>query len=148
MPFDTFKQLHIEQKCMKLIQAYEKIIGRFLSMKHVLTCCRNYSTITVIFNNLLEMVSNVRSFVKFLVEENNKDFIIRPGCFNHQPSVRGLDFFASDLGALLETIRHSIANKSVHENDKYNVLFELVHSIYNLLKHFQTKYTSHIYNEM
>ena len=148
MPFNTFKQLHIEQKCMKLIQAYEKIIGCFLSMKHVLTCCRNYYTITVIFNNLLEMVSNVRSFVKFLVEENNEDFIIRPGCFNHQPSVRGLDFLASDLGMLLEIIRYSIANKSVHENDKYNVLFELAHSIYNLLKHFQTKYTSRIYNEM
>ena len=94
------------------------------------------------------MVSNVRSFVKFLVEENNEDFIIRPGCFNHQPSVCGLDFLASDLGVLLETIRHSIANKSVHENDKYNVLFELAHSIYSLLKRFQTKYTSCIYNEM
>ena len=63
------------------------------------------------------MVSNVRSFVKFLVEENNEDFIIRPGCFNHQPSVRSPDFLASDLGTLLETIHHSIANKSVHEND-------------------------------
>ena len=94
------------------------------------------------------MVSNVRSFVKFLVEENNEDFIIRPGCFNHQPSVCGLDFLASDLGALLETISYSITNKSVNENDKYDVLFELAHSIYNLLKCFQTKYTLRIYNEM
>ena len=55
---------------------------------------------------------------KFLIEDENDDFIIRPDCFHHLPSVSGLDFLTSDLGMLLDTICHSITNRTVHENEK------------------------------
>lgn len=147
MPFEVFKQLQLEQKRIKLVQAYEKVIKRYLSMKHVFTCCRNYFTVRAIFENLLEMVSNIRAFVKFLMEENNDDFIVRPPCASHRPSVSGLDYLSSDLGFILKKICYSIDLKKVNEHEKYNVLFELAHSIYNLLKRFQSKYTSPIHNE-
>ena len=148
MPFDSFKQLLLEQKRIKLVQAYEKIFKRYLSMKHVFTCCRNIWTITDIFRNLLEMVSNIRSFVKFLIEENNDDFIVVPPCSTHKPSVHGLDYLTADLGFILKKITSSIEHKQVHDHEKYNVLFELAHSVYKLLKRFHSKYTSPIHSEV
>ena len=147
MPFQTFKELHLGQKRIKLVEAYEKIFKRYLSMKHVLTCCRNFFTVRAIFVNLLEMVCNIRAFVKFLMEENNDDFIVQPACATHRPSVHGLDYLASDLGFILQGITSAINRKDVHEHQKYDVLFELAHSVYNLLKRFHSKYTSRIYNE-
>ena len=148
MPFNVFQQLLLEQKRIKLIQAYEKIFERYLSMKHVLTCCRNIFTVRTIFVNLLEMVSNIRVFVKHLMEEDNEDFIVRPPCSKQQPSVHGLDYLSADLAFILQKISSCIQDKHVHEHQKYDVLFELAHSIYNLLKRFESKYTSRIFNEV
>ena len=66
----------------------------------------------------------------------------------HQPSVGYLAYLSVDFGRFLEQIHHSITCKSIHDHEKYDTLFELAHSVYNLLKHFQTRYTLCIYNEM
>ena len=147
MPFNIFKGLNIEQKCLKLIYALDKIICCFGSIKHVFTCCHNYFVVTSIFSNLLEMVSNICSFVKFLIEEENDEFDVNPACYKHAPSVYGLDYLTKDLRYILNKIHFALEMKNVHEHQKYDILFELLHSIYVLLKWFKIRYTSKIFNE-
>ena len=147
MTLDIFKGLNIEQKRLKLIYALDKIICHFESIKHVLTCCCNYFVVTSIYANLLEMVKNVRSFVKSLMEEDNDDFDVNPACYKHAPSVYGLDYLTEDLRSILNKIRFVLEMKNVHEHAKYNILFELSHSIYGILKRFKSKYTSKIFDE-
>ena len=161
MTLDIFKGLNIEQKCLKLIYALDKIISHFESIKHVFTCCHNYFVVTSIYANLLEMVKNVHSFVKSLIEmvknvhsfvkslmeEDNDDFDVNLACYKNAPSVYGLDYLTQDLHSILNKIRLALEMKIVHAHTKYNILFELSHSIYGILKWFQNKYTSKIFDE-
>ena len=147
MTLDIFKGLNIEQKRLKLIYALDKIISRFESIKHVFTCCHNYFVVTSIYANLLEMVKNVCSFVKSLMEEDNDDFDVNLACYKNALSVYGLDYLTQDLHSILNKIRLVLKMKIVHTHAKYDILFELLHSIYGILKRFQNKYMSKIFDE-
>ena len=127
MTLDISKGLNTEQKRLKLIYALDKIISRFESIKHVFTCCCNYFVVTSIYANLLEMVKNVHSFVKSLMEEDNDDFNVNPACYKNAPSVYGLDYLTQDLHSILNKIRLALKMKIVHAHAKYDILFELSH---------------------
>ena len=144
MTLDIFKGLNIEHKCLKLIYALDKIICHFESIKHVFTCCHNYFVVTSIYANLLEMVKNVCSFVKSLMEEDNEDFDVNLACYKNAPSVYGLDYLTEDLHSILNKIHLALEMKIVHEHTQYDILFELSHSIYGILKWFQSTHLKYL----
>ena len=79
--------------------------------------------------------------------EETEEIEERPACFNYVPSMGGLDFLVNDFQLLLDLIIQSLNSRTIYDHAKFYVLFELVHSLYSLLKSFRTKYVSKIYNE-
>ena len=91
MPFEKFRLLPEDTKIQKLIIAYEKIAHRAARDKWIFKCCRNYDLVEEIYDAFLDMMCNIRSFVYFLLEDD--DIESKPGCSGRNASVSGLDFF-------------------------------------------------------
>ena len=91
------------------------------------------------------MIINTRGFLFNLLEDDEIDE--KPACYKHAPSIRGLDYLVKDFQYLLDLIIKSVRERRFYEHAKLNVLFELAHSLYNLLESFCKKYISNIYNE-
>ena len=89
---------------------------------------------------------NTWGFLKFLFE-GIEDIDERPTCFKHQPLIGGLDFLITDFQLLLDLVINSLESRVIYDHTKFNVLFELAHALYNLLKSFRTRYVSKIFNE-
>ena len=145
MPFFTFRRLFAEAKWLKLIEAFGKINRKFARIKWLFMCCRNYSLVKTIYYNTLDMIINTRGFLFNLLEDDEIDE--KPACHKHAPSIHGLDYLVKDFQYLLDLIIKSVAKRRIYEHAKLNVLFELVHSLYNLLESFCKKYISNIYNK-
>ena len=92
------------------------------------------------------MVLNTRSFIKNILEDD-EEFDERPACYGHQPSIGGLDYLVTDFQFVIDFIINSIKKRLIYDHSKFDVLFELAHSLYNLLETFRSKYISKIYNE-
>ena len=91
------------------------------------------------------MIINTRGFLFNLLEDDELDEKL--ACYKHVPSIHGLDYLVKDFQYLLDLIIKSVKERRIYEHAKLNVLFELVHSLYNLLESFRKKYISNIYNE-
>ena len=98
-----------------------------------------------IYYNTLDMIINTRGFLFNLLEDDEIDEKL--ACYKHTPSIRGLDYLVEDFQYLLDLIIKSVKERRIYEHAKLNVLFELAHSLYNLLESFHKKYISNIYNE-
>lgn len=146
MPFSTFQQLVSEAKRLKLISAFEKIDTKFQKSKWIFKCCRNIIMIEEIYLNFLEMDFNTRGFVKGLMEDS-EDIEEKPACFHHNPSVNALDYLVTDFQMLIDLIIQSLKSKVIYNHAKFDVLFELAHSVYQLLNLFRRRYISRISNE-
>ena len=92
------------------------------------------------------MVMNTLGFLKFLFE-GIEDIDERPTCFKHKPSISGLDFLVTDFQLLLDLVIQSLESRVIYDHAMFNVLFELAHALYNLLKSFHTRYVSKIFNK-
>ena len=145
MPFSIFKTLFVEAKWLKLNSAFRKINNKFSNSKWISKCCRNYTAVETIYSNMLEMVINTCCFLQNILE--GQDIEEHPACFKHTPSMGGLDYLVTDFQFLLDLVIKSLDSRVVFDHTKYNVLFELAHSLYTLLNSFHTRYISHIYNE-
>ena len=91
------------------------------------------------------MIINTRSFLLNLLEDDEIDE--KPACHKHAPSIRCLDYLVKDFQYLLDLIIKSVKERKIYDHAKLNVLFELAHSLYNLLESFRKKYISNIYNK-
>ena len=145
MPFSTFYHLFAETKRLKLIQVFDKINHKFGHNKWLFTCCRNYDSVKTIYHNMLDMVTNMRCFLKNLLSVDDIDD--KPACHKHTPSMYGLDYLVKDFQYLLDLIIESVETRAIYEHAKFNVLFELAHSLNNLLENFHSRYISKMFNE-
>ena len=145
MPFSIFKTLFVEAKWLKLISVFQKINNKFSNSKWIFKCCRNYTAVETIYSNMLEMVINTRCFLWNILE--GQDIEEHPACFKHMPSMGRLDYLVTDFQFLLDLVIKSLDSRVVYDHMKYNVLFELAHSLYTLLNSFCICYISRIYNE-
>ena len=59
----------------------------------------------------------------------------------------GLDYLVKDFQYLLDLIIESVETRAIYEHAKFNVLFELAHSLNNLLESFRSRYISKMFNE-
>ena len=59
----------------------------------------------------------------------------------------GLDYLVKDFQYLLDLIIKSVDNRTIYEHVQFDVLFELAHSVNNLLDTFCKKYISKTFNE-
>ena len=94
---------------------------------------------------MLDMVSNARSFMSNLLED--EEFDSKVACLKHKPSIHGLDYLVKEFQNLLDVIINSLESRVIYDHDKFNVLFELAHSLNNLLDRFRERYISKHYNE-
>ena len=124
----------------------KKLNNKFSENKWIFKCCRNINWVKDIYQNTLDMVMNTRGFLKFLFE-GIEDIDKRPTCFKHKPSIGSLDFLVTDFQLLLDLVIKSLESRVIYDHAKFNVLFELAHALYNLLKSFHTRYVSKIFNE-
>ena len=92
------------------------------------------------------MVVHTRGFVKFLLEDT-EDIEEKPACFRHTPSIGGLDYLVTDFQMLLDLLIKSLDDSIIYDHGKFDILFELAHSLYELLKSFHKRYISRVYNE-
>ena len=146
MPFETFQRLFAEAKRVKLNYAFDKINKKFSENKWIFKCCQNINWVEDIYQSTLDMVMNTRGFLKFLFE-GIEDIDERPACFKHKPSICSLDFLITDFQLLLDLVINLLESRVIYDHAKFNVLFELAHALYNLLKSFRTQYVSKIFNE-
>ena len=145
MPFSTFRHLFAETRRLKLIQAFDKINHKFACNKWLFTCCRNYDSVKTIYYNMLDVVINTHCFIKNLLTDDDIDD--KPTCHQHAPSMHGLDYLVKDFQYLLDVIFESVETRAIYEHAKFNVLFELAHSLNNLLESFCSRYISKTFNE-
>ena len=92
------------------------------------------------------MVINTCACLKCIFE-GVEDIDEKPACHKHKPSMRGLDFLVTDFQLLLDLIVKSLDSRVIYDHEKYNILFELAHRLYNLLKCFRTRYISCVSNK-
>ena len=86
----------------------------------------------------MELMCNIRSFAYFLLDD--EDIESRPACFSHVPSVGGMDFLVTDLELMLYVFYTSLSSYAIRSGEKLHVMFELSHTINNLLKVFEKRY--------
>ena len=146
MPFSVFSSLFIEVKRVKLMYAFGKINTKFTESKWIFKCCRNEKYVKDIYYNTLDMVINTCACLKCIFE-GVEDIDEKPACYKHKPSMRGLDFLVTDFQLLLDLIVKSLDSRVIYDHEKYNILFELAHCLYNLLKCFHTRYISCVSKE-
>ena len=139
MPFEKFKLLPEDTKIQKLIIAYKKIAIHAAHDKWIFKCCRNYDLVEEIYNAFLDMMSNIRLFVYFLLEDD--DIESQPACSGCKASVSGLDFLVTDLEVLLDVFYRSLASFEICGHEKLDVMFELSHTVNGLLRSFEQKYS-------
>ena len=147
MPFATFKSLVAEAKGIKLNYAFGKINNKFSQSKWIFKCCQNMKYVTEIYYNMLDMVINTCCFLKFIFEEI-EDIETMPVCRKHNPSIHGLDYMVTDIQLLLDLVLKALDSRVFYDHPKFNIMFELAHSLYDLLKSFQTRYVSRTYNKI
>ena len=139
MPFKKFRLLPEDTKIQKLIIAYEKIAIRAARDKWIFKCCGNYDLVEEIYDAFLDMMSNIHSFVYFLLEDD--DIESKPACSGRKASVSGLDFLVTDLEVLLDVFYRGLASFEIRDHEKLNVMFELSHTVNGLLRSFEHKYS-------
>ena len=139
MPFEKFRLLPEDTKIQKHIIAYEKIAIRASRDKWIFKCCRNYDLVEEIYDTFLDMMSNIRSFVYFLLEDD--DIESKPTCSGRKASLSGLDFLVTDLEVLLDVFYRGLASFEIHGHEKLDVMFELSHTVNGLLRSFEHKYS-------
>ena len=139
MPFEKFRLLPEDTKIQKLIIAYEKIALRAPCDKWIIKCCRNYDLLEEIYDAFLDMMSNIRSFAYFFLEDDGIES--KPACSGHKASVSGLDFLVTDLEVLLDVFYRGLASFEIHGDEKLDVMFELSHTVNGLLRSFEHKYS-------
>ena len=86
----------------------------------------------------MELMCNIRSFAYFLLDD--EDIESRPACFSHVPSMGGMDFLVTDLELMLDVFYTSLSSYAIRGDKKLHVMFELSHTINNLLKVFEKRY--------
>ena len=86
----------------------------------------------------MELMCNIRSFAYFLLDD--EDIESRPACFSHVPSMGGIDFLVTDLELMLDVFYTSLSSYAIRGDEKLHVMFELLHTINNLLKVFEKRY--------
>ena len=145
MPFAHFTNLPVEIKETKLREAFEKIASRIIDMKWFFKCVRNHYIFEELYHDTLDLVSNIRSFATAMLDDN--DIESRPACYNHKPSVGGLDFLYTDLELMIDVFYQSLTNHVFTQHDHFDMLFELTHAVYAVLKALQNKYISRISQE-
>ena len=99
-----------------------------------------------IYYNTIDMVINTHTLLKKIFAEV-EDIEEKPACFHHLPSMGGLDYLLTDFQMLLDLILKSLQSRVIYDHAKYNVLFELAHSLYSLLKSFRFRYILHVCKE-
>ena len=52
----------------------------------------------------------------------------------------GIDFLVTDLELMLDVFYTSLSRYAIHGDEKLHVMFELLHTINNLLKVFEKRY--------
>ena len=145
MPFSTFRRLFAESKRIKTLEAYRKINKKISRTKWLFKCCRNYPLVKTLYYNKLDMVINTRRIMRNILNDDEID--PKPACHRNLPSMSGLDFLVSDFQYLLDLIITSIDNRVIYDHTKFNILFHLGHTLYNLLKRFRENYISQVTNE-
>ena len=138
MPFAKFQTLSEETKIRKLIIAFEKVALRAFKDRWIFCCCRNYAIFKTIYYEFMELMCNVRSFAYFLLDD--EDIESRPACFSHVPSMGGMDFLVTDLELMLDVFYTSLTSYAIRGDEKLDIMFELSHTINNLLKAFEKRY--------
>ena len=139
MPFEKFRLLPEDTKIQKLIIAYEKIALRAARDKWIFKCCRNYDLVEEIYDAFLDMMSNIRSFAYFLLEDD--DIESKPACSGRKASVSGLDFLVTDLEVLLDVFYRGLASFEIRGHEKLDIMFKLSHTVNGLLRSFEPKYS-------
>ena len=97
-----------------------------------------------IYYNTIDMVINTRTLLKNIFVEV-EDIEEKLACFHHVPSMGGLDYLVTDFQMLLDLILKSLQSRVIYDHAKYNILFELAHSLYSWLKSFCFSYISRVY---
>ena len=138
MTFEKFQTLSEDTKIKKLIIAFEKVALRASKDRWIFCCCRNYAIFKTIYYEFMELMCNIRSFAYFLLDD--EDIESRPACFSHVPSMGGMDFLVTDLELMLDVFYTSLSSYAFHGDEKLHVMFELSHTINNLLKVFEKRY--------
>ena len=141
MQFTHFTNLLAEIKETKLREAFEKIVSRIIDMKWFFKCVHNHYIFEELYHDTLDLVSNIRSML------DDDDIESHPACYNHKPSVGGLDFLYTDLELMIDVFYQSLTNHVFTQHDHFDKLFELAHAVYAVLKALQNKYISHISQE-
>ena len=138
MTFEKFQTLSEDTKIKKLIIAFEKVALRASKDRWIFHCCRNYAIFKTIYHEFMELMCNIRSFAYFLLDD--ADIESRPACFSHVPSMGGMDFLVTDLELMLDVFYTSLSSYAICGDEKLHVMFELSHTINNLLKVFEKRY--------
>ena len=86
----------------------------------------------------MELMCNIHSFAYFILD--NEDIESRSACFSHVPSIGGMDFLVTDLELMLDVFYTSLSSYAIRGDEKLLIMFELSHTINNLLKTFEKKY--------
>ena len=138
MTFEKFQTLSEDTKIKKLIIAFEKVALRASKDRWIFCCCRNYAIFKTIYHEFMELICNICSFAYFLLDD--EDIESRPACFSHVPSMGGIDFLVTDLELMLSVFYTSLSSYAIRGDEKLHVMFELSHTINNLLKVFEKRY--------
>ena len=138
MTFQKFQTLSEDTKIKKLIIAFEKVALQASKDRWIFHCCRNYAIFKTIYHEFMELMCNIRSFAYFLLDD--EDIESRPACFSHVPSMGGIDFLVTDLELMLDVFYTSLSSYAIRVDEKLHVMFELSHTINNLLKLFEKRY--------
>ena len=138
MTSEKFQTLSEDTKIKKLIIAFEKVALRASKDRWIFRCCRNYAIFKTIYHEFMELMCNIHSFAYFLLDD--EDIESRPACFSHVPSMGGMDFLVTDLELMLDVFYTSLSSYAIRGDEKLHVMFELSHTINNLLKVFEKRY--------
>ena len=99
---------------------------------------RNYAIFKTIYHKFMELMCNIHSFAYFILDD--EDIESRPACFSHVPSMGGMDFLVTDLELMLDMFYTSLSSYAICGDEKLHIMFELLHTINNLLKTFEKRY--------
>ena len=145
MPFTHFTNLPAEIKETKLCEAFKKIASQVIDMKWLFKCIRNHYIFEELYDDTLDLIYNIRSFATSMLDDDNIESCRT--CYTHKASVRGLDFLYTDLELMIDILHQSLVSHVIKEHAHFDVLFELTHAVYAVLKALQNKYVSWISDE-
>ena len=145
MPFAHFTNLLVEIKETKLREAFEKIASRIIDMKWFFKCACNHYIFEELYHDTLDLISNIRSFATAMLDDDNIES--HPACYNHKPSVGGLDFMYTDLELMIDVFYQSLTSHVFTQHNHFHMLFKLAHAVYAVLKALQNMYISRISQE-